>query len=167
LTDGQFCPSTGQQEAFQSWRQGKEEVQGKWEKKKEGENFTCKHCSKDGHDEDHFWKLHPEKRPKKFGNKGKPKTVPTIQWDLGSDSGDETKITAMGYQGKGSIASTSSSSSSILNETQQEKERIEIFHIRVVSKHTKIDTLFDTGSQANLIFEYTCQEIKFGNYSTS
>jgi hypothetical protein len=127
--------------------------------KKEGEKFTCKHCSKDGHDEDHCWKLHPEKRPKKFGNKGKPKTAATIQHDLGSDSGDETKITAMGYQGKGSIASTSSSSSSNLNETRQEKERIELFHIRVVSKHTKIDTLFDTGSQANLISEDTVKKL--------
>jgi hypothetical protein len=50
----------------------------------------------------------------------------------------------MGYQGNGSIASTSSSNN--LNVTRQEKERIELFHIRVVSKHTKIDTLFDTGS---------------------
>ena len=50
----------------------------------------------------------------------------------------------MGVQGKGSIASTSSSSSSSLNETQHEKQRIEIFHIRVISKHTKIDTLFDS-----------------------
>jgi hypothetical protein len=56
---------------------------------------------------------------------------------------DETKITAMGLQGKNSIASTSSSNSSI-NETQHEKERIEIFHIRVISKHTTIDTLLDT-----------------------
>jgi hypothetical protein len=50
----------------------------------------------------------------------------------------------MGLQGKTSIASTSSSNSAI-NETQHEKERIELFHIRVISKHTKIDTLFDTG----------------------
>jgi hypothetical protein len=71
---------------------------------------------------------------------------------LGSDSEDETKITTMGLQGKNSIASTSSSKSAI-NETQHEKERINIFHIRVISKHTKIDTLFDTGSQANLISE--------------
>jgi hypothetical protein len=28
-----------------------------------------------------------------------------------------------------------------------------LFHIRVVSKHTKIDTLFDLGSQVNLIYE--------------
>jgi hypothetical protein len=97
-------------------------------------------------------------RPKKFNNKGKPKTTATTQHDLGSDSGDETKITAMGFQGKDSIASTSSSSSSSLNETQHEKERIEIFHIRVISKHTKIDTLFDTGSQANLISEDTVKK---------
>jgi hypothetical protein len=65
----------------------------------------------------------------------------------------------MGYQGNGSIASTSSSSNNNLNVTQQEKERIEIFHIRVVSKHTKIDTLFDTGSQANLISEETAKKL--------
>ena len=34
-----------------------------------------------------------------------------------------------------------------------EKKRSELFHIRVISKHTKIDTLFDSGSQANLISE--------------
>jgi hypothetical protein len=128
--------------------------------KKEGEKFTCKHCSKDGHDEDHCWKLHLERRPKKFGNKGKSKTIATIQHDLGSDSGDETNITAMGYQGKGSIASTSSSSNNNLNVTRQEKERIQLFHIRVVSKHTKIDTLFDTGSQTNLISEDTVKKLK-------
>ena len=96
--------------------------------------------SKDGHDEDHCWKLHPKRKPKKFDNKGNSKTTATIQHDLGSDSGDETKITAMGYQGKGSIASTSSSSSSSLNETKHEKKRIEIFHIRVISMLGYLDT---------------------------
>jgi len=33
--------------------------------------MTCKHHSKKGHDEDDFWKLHPELRPEKFNNKGK------------------------------------------------------------------------------------------------
>jgi hypothetical protein len=60
----------------------------------------------------------------------------------------------MGLQGKDSITSTGSSSSSSLNVTQHEKERIELFHIRVISKHTKIDTLFDTGSQESLVSEY-------------
>jgi hypothetical protein len=65
-----------------------------------------------------------------------------------------------GYQGNGSIASTSSSSNNNINVTRQEKERIELFHIRVVSKHTKIDTLFDIGSQANLISEETVKKLK-------
>ena len=65
----------------------------------------------------------------------------------------------MGFQGKDCIACTSCSSSSSLNETQHEKERIEIFHIRVISKHTKIDTLFDTGSQENLISKDTVKKL--------
>jgi hypothetical protein len=58
----------------------------------------------------------------------------------------------VGLQGKNYVASTSYSNSSI-NETQHEKERIKIFHIRIISKHTMIDTLFDIGSQENLISE--------------
>ena len=38
-------------------------------------------------------------------------------------------------------------------EAPNEEERIELFHVRVISKHTKIDTLFDSGSQANLVSE--------------
>jgi hypothetical protein len=97
----------GNKKTFNHGDKGKKKFKGNGRKnaavKKEGEKFTCKHCSKDGHDEDHCWKLHPERRPKKFGNKnkGKSKTGATVQRDLGSDSGDEMKITAMGYQGVG------------------------------------------------------------------
>ena len=56
----------------------------------------------------------------------------------------------MGLKGK-DIASTSSSN--FLNNTQDDETIIRIFHVRVISKHTKIDTLFDSGSQENLIFE--------------
>ena len=39
-----------------------------------------------------------------------------------------------------------------LNEpVSNERKRNELFHIRVVIKHTKVETLFDSGSQANLI----------------
>jgi hypothetical protein len=152
---GRNEPQEGNKKPFYNGDKGKRKFEGNGNKnasvKKEREKLSCKHCSKDGHDEDHCWKLYPEKRPKKFNNKEKPNIVATIQQDLGYDSEDETKIKSMGSQGKNSIASTSSSSSSSLNVTQHEKERIEIFHIRVISKHTKIDTLFDTGSQANLI----------------
>jgi hypothetical protein len=66
----------------------------------------------------------------------------------------------MGYQGNNYVASTSSSSNANVDVTQQEKTRIELFHIRVVSKHTKIDTLFDSGSQTNLISEETVKKLK-------
>ena len=90
-------------------------------------------------------------RPKRNNNKGKQKTTATTQQDLGSDSGDETKITCMGLKDKESITSTTSSNSQ--NETPNEKRRIEVFHIRMISKHNKIGTLFYIGSQANLISE--------------
>jgi hypothetical protein len=156
----------GFKKTYSQGDKGKKKFKGNGRKnaavKKEGEKFTCKHCSKDGHDEDHCWKLHPERRPKKFGNndKGKSKTVATALQDLGSDFGDETKIAAMGYQGNNYVASTSSSSNANVNVTQQEKMRIELFHIRVISRHTKIDTLFDSGSQENLISEETVKKLK-------
>jgi hypothetical protein len=115
--------------------------------KKEDEKPTCSHCKKEGHDEARCWKLHPELRPKRYWNKkGNKKTTATVQQDLGSDSGDETKIMAMGIQGISSIASSSSSTHSSKYETMHdERKRSELFHIRVISKHTKIDTLFDSG----------------------
>jgi hypothetical protein len=59
-------------------------------KKKEG-NPSCKHCKKEGHDEDGCWKLHPKKRPKWFKEKKGMKTVAMTSkpTDLGSDSGNE------------------------------------------------------------------------------
>jgi hypothetical protein len=118
-------------------------------KREEGKP-SCTHCKKNGHDDEHCWKLHPEKRPKQFGGKGKTKTIATVQQDLGSDSGDEEKITTVGVQGKDSLHASSNSN----NESHDdERKRNELFHIRVVSKHTKIDTLFDLGSQVNLISE--------------
>jgi hypothetical protein len=60
----------------------------------------------------------------------------------------------MGFKG---ISSNASSSSSIQYSNSEsindDKKRSEIFHIRVITKHTKIDTLFDSGSQVNLISE--------------
>jgi len=69
-------------------------------------------------------------RPKIFNNKEKEKNDATTQQDLGSDSEDETKITAMGLKSKYYIASTSSYRKPI--ETQNEKEIIELFHTRVI-----------------------------------
>jgi hypothetical protein len=118
-------------------------------KREEGKP-SCTHSKKSGHDDEHCWKLHPEKRSKQFSGKGKTKTIATVQQDLGLDSGEEGKITTVRVQGKYSLHASSNSN----NESHDdERKRNELFHIRVVSKHRKIDTLFDLGSQVNLIFE--------------
>ena len=61
--------------------------------KKEKQKLACKHCLKNGHDEDHCWRLHPKLKQKKLKAKEKGKIVAIIEHDLGSDSGDETKVT--------------------------------------------------------------------------
>jgi hypothetical protein len=117
---------------------------------REGGNPYCIHCKKSGHDEERCWKLHPEKKPKQFGGKGKTKSIAIVQQDLGSNLGDEGNIKTVGVQGKYSLHASSSSN----NESHyDEQKRNELFHIRVVSKHNKIDTLFDLGSQVKLISE--------------
>ena len=75
-----------------------------------------------------------------------------MQKDLGSDLGDETTITATGIKGKNSQASTSISLHFVDNENDERKIN-ELFQIRVISKNNKIDTLFDSASQVNLIVE--------------
>jgi len=133
----------------------KEKRRQKWKARKanttQKSKASCTHCKKDGHDDEHCWILHPELRPKKFEGK-KKKTVAAIQNDLRLDSGDETTIATIGIKGKNSEASTSNSAQSIIDE-ENERKRHDLFHIRVVSKHQKIYTFFDSGSQVNLISE--------------
>jgi hypothetical protein len=54
----------GFKKTYNQGDKGKKKFKGNGRKnvavKKEGEKFTCKHCSKDGHDEDHCWKVHIE-----------------------------------------------------------------------------------------------------------
>jgi hypothetical protein len=40
-----------------------------------------------------------------------------------------------------------------LESVTDQKKRSKFFHVRVIVKHTKVDTLFDNGSQVNLISE--------------
>ena len=65
---------------------------------------------------------------------------------------------AIGIKGKNPQASTSTSLHSVDNENDERKIN-ELFHIRVISKHTKIDTLFDSGSQVNLIVESVVKKL--------
>jgi hypothetical protein len=105
---------------------------------KREEKLSCKHFKKEWHDDDHYWKLHPEKRLKWFKERKGRKTTTTITQptDFRSDLGDESKITTVGLTGK----------------IGDGYDYIcKLFHIRVIMKHTKIDTLIDCGSQSNLI----------------
>jgi hypothetical protein len=63
---------------------------------------------------------------------------------LGYDSRDETKITTVGLIGKIGDGYDS---------------RGKFFHIRVIMKHTKIDTLIDSVSQFNLISKEVVKQL--------
>lgn len=89
--------------------------------------------------------------------KEKGKIVAIVEKELGSDSGDETKIIVMGLKGQ-HVESTSSSNS--CNNTPNEYKREELFTLRVISNHTRIDALLDSGSQANLIPKDLVKELK-------
>jgi hypothetical protein len=84
--------------------------------------------------------LHPEKRPKWFKERKGRQTVATTTQPtyLGLDSGDESKISEVGLAGKIGYGFDS---------------RSKLFHIRVIMRHTKVDTLMDSGYQSNLISE--------------
>ncbi|CAF4378331.1 unnamed protein product, partial [Adineta steineri] len=116
--------------------------------------FNPNNLDEDGHEESKCWKLHPKLRPEQFQKKGKGQTTTIVQHDLESGSGDETKITTMGHKGNLSEASTSSCNHvSNSNINHNVKERDALFHIRIIAKHAKMDTLFNSGSQVNLISE--------------
>jgi hypothetical protein len=130
----------------------RKEDKRKWNGKKANsmarkeEKPSCKHCKKEGRDEDHCWKLHPEKRPKWFKERKGRQTVAatTRPTDLGSDSGDESKVSLVGLTGKIGDGFDS---------------RSKLFHIRVIMRHTKVDTLIDSGSQSNLISEELVKQL--------
>ena len=90
--------------------------------KKFEEKPTCSHCKKKGHEEEKCWKLHTEILPKKFQNKRKQNTVATTQQYIGSDLGNETKITTMGSKVISIFGSSSSVQSckleSVLNQNK-------------------------------------------------
>ena len=126
--------------------------------RKGDERPTCSHYQKKGNEEVNFWVLHPELKLKWFKDwKGKKKATIIIE-DLGSDSKYKTKITIVGVKGKAIVGNDSNISSSCASNSKdhvcsKDRKRNALFHIRVITKQTKIDTLIDSGSQANLILE--------------
>jgi hypothetical protein len=62
--------SSSRKEDKRKWHGKKSNSVGRKEEKP-----SCKHCNKEGHDEDRCWKLHPEKRPKWFKEKKGRQTI--------------------------------------------------------------------------------------------
>jgi len=60
---------------------------------------------------------------------------------------------AIGIKYISSINSNSSVQSTKIESAIDQKKRREFFHVRVIVKHTKVDNLFDSGYQVNLISE--------------
>jgi hypothetical protein len=60
---------------------------------------------------------------------------------LGSNSGDESKITTVGLS------------------SDDYEDICKLFHIRVILKHTKIDTVLDSGSHSNLISKEVVKQL--------
>ena len=75
--------------------------------------------------------------------------------DLGSDYEDETKITIVGVKDTDIIGNDSNIGSSCdytSKDHVSSKDKMNaLFHIRVITKQTNINTLIDSGFQANLI----------------
>jgi hypothetical protein len=63
---------------------------------------------------------------------------------LGLDSSDESKVSLVGMTGK---------------IVEGFDCRSNLFHIRVIMRHTKVDTLIDSGSQSNLISEELVKQL--------
>jgi hypothetical protein len=130
----------------------RKEDKRKWHGKKENvvarkeERSSCKHCKKEGHDEDRCWQLHPKKRPKWFNERKGKQTIATTTRPtyLGSYSSDESRVSLVGMTCK---------------ICEGIDCRSNLFHIRVIMRHTKIDTLIDSGSQYNLISEELVKQL--------
>ena len=93
--------------------------------KQEGEKVICKHCSREGHEEKNYWKLHHEKGNQFNKNKGKKKTVATTTKP--QDLGDETKIVAMGLKsmkGKEIETKASTSTSNVMYKLLMRKKEL-------------------------------------------
>ena len=90
-----FKPHNGK---FKGKGKGKDKKETRT-KKEQGENPSCTHCKKEGHDDEHCWKFHPQLKQKIFGGKEKKNMVETMPRDLGPITSDETQITAVGILG--------------------------------------------------------------------
>jgi hypothetical protein len=107
-------------------------------------NNHYNHCNIDGHTKDKHWKLHPELNPKIHKKDVKKNNL--IGMNLSNkvegilDVDEKIVCTSMQKE---------VNSSSLHH--KEEKEMKKLFHIKIQVKNSKVDALFDFGSQANPI----------------
>jgi hypothetical protein len=103
----------------------------------------CKGCDRKGHTEENCWKLHPEKCPKYFQKKKKKAliSVDVEEW-VDNTSDLEGNINCTNIHKEVALVSCSH---------KEEKVMTELFCIKIHMKQSKVDCLFDPGSQSNLI----------------
>ena len=92
-----------------------------------------------------------------------------MQQDLRSNSEDEALITTVGIKGTLTPHVNSEShegTSSIVESLPNERKRIELFHIRVIINHTKVEILFDW-IPSKLNFRVLVKEARLRNPTTS
>ena len=110
--------------------------------------------SKSRDKEEKCWVLQPTLKSKWFKDRKGKKTTTVIVEDLGSYSKDETKITIEGVKGKAIVGNDSNIGSSCASTSKyhvnsKSRNMNSLFHIRVITKQTKMHTLIDSGSQDN------------------
>jgi hypothetical protein len=99
----------------------------------------CKHCNINGHIEEKCWKLHSKLNHKKDAKK---KSL------LAMDSSNQVKRSSNVDE---KISYTLVKEVNLSNLHHKEEEMTKLFHIKTQVKKTKVDDLFDSGLQANLI----------------
>ena len=85
-------------------------------------------------------------KSKSFKDHKENKKATVIIEDLGSDYEDDTNITIVGVKKKAIVGNDSNIGSSCASNSKyhlssKDKKRNALFHIRVITKQTKIDTL--------------------------
>ena len=102
------------------------------------------HCNIDGYTKEKCWKLHPElnSKNKKKDNKKKNLMATNLSNQVESYLDLDEKIICTSVQEEVNLSSL---------RQQEENEMTKLFHIKIQVKKTKIDALFDLGSQANII----------------
>ena len=104
----------------------------------------CNHCNINGHTESKCWKLYPELNPKNRKKDAKKNNLIATDSSkqVESSSDVDEKIVCTSVQKEVNLSSL---------HNKEEKEITKLFHIKIQIKKTKVDALFDSGSQANII----------------